>query len=107
MPETEVYCSILNYLIAKHDYGSPVSKETVANQCGVRSDQVGAAKEALDDLAETEPYVIESDDHVKLDNSHFGRMIEYMYQQCEYEEFYLRSRFKHYEGWSQHDWTSE
>ena len=107
MASHEVLCAVLSFLISKHGYGSPVSKQQTVNRCGVRSDQIGQAKEAFEELRSDAPFVNDRGDRgIELDNSKFGLLADYLYARCDWDEDRINSRLKHYEGWSTHRWTS-
>ena len=107
MASHEVLCAVLAYLLSKHRYGSPVPKEHVVQRSGVRSDQRGEAKEAFEELRSDAPFVQDCGDRgIELDNSEFGLLADYLYVHCGWDEAIIRSRLKHYEGWSKHDWSS-
>jgi hypothetical protein len=107
MASHEVICEVLAYLIKKHGYGSPTGKEKAVNLSGVRSDQLGEAKEAFEELRAA-PFVNDCGKRgIELDNSKFGMLAEYLYWECGWDEDNIRLRLKHYEGWSQHDWEPD
>ena len=107
MASHEVLCAVLSYLISKHGYGSPVSKQHTVGRSGVRSDQRGEAKEAFEELRSDAPFVQDCGDRgIELNNSEFDLLADYLYVCCEWDEDKIHSRLKHYEGWSKHRWSS-
>lgn len=75
------------------------------NRAGVRSDQLGEAKEAFEELRDA-PFINDEERGLELDNSNFGLLADYLYVRCEgWDEDQIRSRLKHYEGWSEHGWS--
>jgi len=108
MASHEVICEVLAYLISKHGYGSPIGKDMAVNCSGVRSDQLGEAKEAYEELRNDAPFIEDKGDKgIQLDNSRFDLLADYLYASsgCDWDYEKIDSRLKHYEGWSQHDWT--
>lgn len=106
MASHEVICSLLAFLVSRHGYGSPVGKDLAINRAGLRTDQLGAAKEAFEELRRDAPFVADCGDRgIKLDSSHFGKLADYLYLRCGWDEEQIRSRLKHYEGWETHEWS--
>lgn len=104
MASHDVICSVLAYLVSHHKYGSPVAKQMVVNRAGVRSDQLGEAKEAFEELRDA-PFITSVDRGIELDNSKFGLLADYLYVECGWSAIQIHNRLKHYEGWSRHQWT--
>lgn len=108
MASHDVLCEVLSYLISKHGYGSPIGKERAVNCSGVRSDQLGEAKEAFEELRKDAPFITDQGSRgIELDNSQFGLLADYLYARCDWDEDRIHSRLKHYEGWSRHKWDPE
>jgi len=106
MASHEVLCALLSYLISKHKYGSPVEKQHAVPRCGVRSDQQGEAKDGFEELRDDAPFVEDCGERgIKLDNSKFGLLADYLYVRCNWGADKIHSRLKHYEGWSRHGWS--
>lgn len=107
MASHEVICAVLAYLISEHSYGTPTGKQLAVNRAGVRSDQLGEAKEAFEELRDYAPFIDDCDERgIKIDNSKFGKLADYLYDRCEgWDQDRIHSRLKHYEGWSKHDWS--
>jgi len=104
MASHNVICSVLSYLISQHGYGSPTLKQKAVNRAGVRSDQLGEAKEAYEELREA-PFINEGERGLELDNSQFGLLADYLYVECDWGADEIHTRLKHYEGWGEHTWT--
>ncbi|GAB3690407.1 hypothetical protein GCM10028857_26750 [Salinarchaeum chitinilyticum] len=107
MASHEVICSVLAFLISEHSYGSPTGKEFAVNRAGVRSDQLGEAKEAFEELREEAPFVVDRGARgIELDSSSFGTLADYLYARCDgWTEDQIQLRLKHYEGWAEHRWS--
>jgi hypothetical protein len=103
-----VICEVISYLLSKHGYGSPVAKNEAVNLCGVRNDQIGEAKDAFEELRSGAPFIIDCGDRgIKIDNSEFGLLADYLYAECNWSISDIESKLKHYEGWSNHEWHPE
>lgn len=104
MASHDVICSVLSYLISEHGYGSPTQKQEAVNRAGVRSDQLGEAKEAFEELRDA-PFITEHERGLELNNSRFGLLADYLYVECDWDADDIHRRLKHYEGWERHTWT--
>lgn len=103
MASHEVICEVLGYLTA-HKWGTPRSKDEIVNRAGLRKDQLGEAKEAVDELRQSAPF-IEDDEHgICIDTSAYPELAEYLYHQCGWDPDKIDDRIKHYEGIYQHEW---
>lgn len=102
-------CALLSTLVSRHAYGSPLPKEVVINFAAVPSSELADAKETFDTIRKSPHFPFVNNhggDFVSLNNSEFGELIEYLYHECGWSEFELRTRFKHYEGWDRHDFPN-
>ena len=101
-----VICNVLSYLISQHGYGSPTPKQEAVNRAGVRSDQLGEAKEAFEELRDA-PFTNDCDRGIELDNSRFGLLADYLFVECcSWDKDEIHTRLKHYEGWNEHTWSA-
>lgn len=102
----DIYCALLSLLLKEHAYGTPVSKEKAVKLSAVARHDEGKAKDAFEELRE-EPFITDRGSRgIELNNSEFERLVEFLYQSCDWSEFDLKVRVKHYEGWSNHEWAS-
>lgn len=63
------------------------------------------ASEVFDDLRSV-PYITNRGKRgSELNNSRFDELANALFHECEWEPFEIKSRLKHYEGWSQHEWA--
>ncbi len=101
--EDRYICAILAVLISNHAYGTPMDKDSVVNRAAV-SDK-GKAKDAFE-VVQIEPFVRHNPNRgMLLNSSRFGELADFLYYNCEWEPFVIKSRLKHYEGWKNHDWA--
>lgn len=92
-------------MIAKHRWGSPIAEEPLLAIAAVDPTDYATASVAFEELR-TKPYITNCGNRgIELDNSNFGRLAEVLYHECGWKAFEIKSRLKHYEGWSQHDWA--
>lgn len=103
MPSHPGSCEVLAVLISRHSYGSPMDEERIINKAAVEHDHIAA--EAIEDL-QYKPFINYYPQRgLEIDNSNFGSLADFLYHECGWEPFEIRTRLKHYEGWSQHDWV--
>lgn len=107
MVSEEVRCGLLSYLIANHGYGGPKGKDEVVNNSGLRSDQLGDAKTAFEELRDYRFIVNGGKRGIMLNNSEFKALADYLYDSCGWAADDIILRLKHYEGWSNHTWSPE
>ena len=92
-------------MIAKHRWGSPIGEEQLLAIAAVDSAAYSEARTVFEELR-AKPYITNCGSRgIELDNGEFGRLAEVLYHECGWEPFQTKSRLKHYEGWSQHDWA--
>lgn len=82
-----------------------MEKDEIVSRAAVEDDQ--DAKEAYQELASSgaHPFVYEDGTRgLVLNNSRFGDLADYLYYQCGWPAYAIKSRLKHYEGWDNHGW---
>lgn len=104
MAETDLVCSILRVLVSDHAYGKPRPRDVVLNKASYPPHKGGAAKEAYETVRD-QAFVIDYGDRgIMLDNSAFGALVQFLYDECGWEQFELELRIKHFEGWDEIEW---
>jgi hypothetical protein len=105
MRKPSVRCALLAAMVAKHRWGTPIDEENLLAIAAIDANDYPIASEVFDELR-SEPYVTTRGDRgIELDNGEFGALADVLYHECEWEPFEIKSRLKHYEGWSGHDWA--
>lgn len=110
MGELPYTCEIIQVLLSHHKHGGPpIPKDAVMSFAAVPTDGIGDAKDTFDHMRKSPDFpFIESHgpEHVKINNSHFFELVEFLYHECEdFDEDDIRFRVDHYEGWDDHEWT--
>lgn len=105
MHKPSIRCALLAAMIARHRWGSPISKESLLAIAAIESHEYPRARTEFDDLR-TKPYVHSRGKRgIELDNGRFGALADLLYHECGWSAVEIRSRLKHYEGWDEHDWA--
>jgi hypothetical protein len=101
----EHICALLGKLAHRHGYGTTISKEALVRLAVPPADQ-GAAREAFEELRDLPGVHDGGQVGVAIDSSNQGEVIQYLYDNCDgWDEFSLRTRFKHFEGWDNLDFS--
>ena len=104
MSERDVVCAILRVLVSDHAYGKPRPRDVVLSKASYPPHKGGEAKRAYETVRQ-QPFVLNYGDRgIKLDNSQFGALVQYLYDECNWERFELELRIKHFEGWENINW---
>lgn len=97
---------MLGKLAHRHGYGKPIPRDALVRLASIPRHEEGDAKKAFSDLRKM-PFIIDCGPHgVKTDNSEFGKIIQYLFDNCDWTELGLRARFHHFEGWDDLDLSS-
>lgn len=105
MRKPSVTCALLAAMIAKHRWGSPIGQDALLAVATLESSEYPPARRAYD-APRSEPYVTNRGKRgIELNSSEFGALADVLYHECGCEPIHIRSRLKHYEGWSNHDWA--
>lgn len=100
---TDLVCALLAALVSQHRYGQPISRADLLRISAFESHRGGEAKQAFEDLRDM-PFIVDHGGRgIMLNNSAFGKLAQFLYDQCGWSEFKLRLRLKHFEGWEQLD----
>lgn len=108
MASHEVLCAVLSFLISKHAWGGPRSREEIVIKTAVNPERADASdiREAVGELRTDAPFIRDHGNRgISLDNSEFGYLADYLFYRCDWDPLDIRTRLKHYEGWGQHDWA--
>lgn len=85
--------------------GSPLDEESLLSMSKIANHEYPKARETLRQLR-NEPYVHRRGKRgFGLVTEGFGALADVLYHECNWKPFEIKSRIKHYEGWSNHDWT--
>lgn len=97
-------CALLAALLARHAWGSPMSREDLLRIAALEPNEYPFARGKFVDLR-NEEYVKNCGKRgIALDTSAFGVLAEVLYHECGWEPYQIESRLKHYEGWGNHEW---
>jgi hypothetical protein len=97
--QTDLACSLLEALVAKHRYGQPITRDALLRIASYESHRGGAAKEVFEALRD-QPFLADRGQRgIMLNHSEFGQLAEYLANTCGWSAFELRVRLKHFEGW--------
>jgi hypothetical protein len=104
MQKPSVKCALLATMVAKHKWGTPITKEDLLSLSAIDGDYP-TARDVYDDLR-SEPYITYRGNRgIELNRSNFGRLAEVLYHECNWEKWEIDSRLKHYEGIEGHEWA--
>ncbi|QHS17307.1 hypothetical protein [Halopenitus persicus] len=104
MQKPSVKCALLATMIAKHRWGTPITKENLLSLSAIDGDYP-TAREVYDDLRR-EAYITHRGNRgIELDKSNFAELADVLYHECQWEAWEIESRLKHYEGLADHDWS--
>jgi len=104
MQKPSVKCALLSTMIAKHRWGTPITKEDLLRLSAI-GDDYRIAREVYDELR-SEPYMIYRGNRgIELNSSNFEALADVLYYECGWEKWEIESRLKHYEGIEDHDWA--
>ncbi|WP_150123027.1 hypothetical protein [Haladaptatus sp. R4] len=104
MQDTELVCSIIRVLVTNHGYGKPLPADVVLNKASYPPHKGGDAKKSLE-IVRRQSFIIDHGNRgIMLDNGEFGSLVQFLYDNCGWDEFELKLRIKHFEGWEEIDW---
>ncbi|WP_246984072.1 hypothetical protein [Halorientalis marina] len=105
MRKPSVTCALLAAMVAEHRWGSPIVEANLLSIAAIETSDYDTASEVFDELRSA-PYITNRGKRgIELNSSEFGALADFLYHECEWEPFEIKSRLKHYEGWNQHEWT--
>jgi hypothetical protein len=104
MNERAIMCSICRVLMTNHAYGKPLPQDVVLNKASFPAHDGTTAKAAFDRLRRKSFIVNYGTRGIQLDNSQFASLIQFLYDECDWERFELELRIKHFEGWDEIQW---
>jgi hypothetical protein len=105
MRKPSVKCALLAAMIAEHRWGSPIVEENLLSIAAIETGDYTTAGEVFDNLRSASYITNRGKRGIELNNSRFDELANALFHECEWEPFEIKSRLKHYEGWSQHDWA--
>lgn len=104
MQKPSVKCALLATMIAKHKWGTPITKEGLLTLSAIDG-EYPTARDIYDDLR-SEPYITYRGNRgIELDTNTFATLADVLYHECNWEAWEIESRLKHYEGIENHDWA--
>lgn len=107
MERMELVCAVLRVLVSAHAYGNPLPRDVLLNRAAYPPHRGGAAKDAYESIRELEFIVDHGRRGVQLDNSAFGALVQFLYDNCSWNRFELELRIKHFEGWDGIEWNGD
>lgn len=103
MPGQELKCDILAVLMNGHFYGTNhIAESDLVRRASGNSDH-DKVREAFEEVSNHVFVDVRLGDRVRIDNSNFGSLIQYMYDRCGYDRFTLETILHHFEGWDNID----
>lgn len=102
MADCDAICAVLSALFNQHTWGTPIDREELVSRSAV--EHGGDAKDAIDELRADHPFIIVSNDRVRIDHDQFGKLLDFLVLKCNRDPQELKWRDSHYEGWSRHSW---
>ena len=105
MRKPTVACALLAAMIAKHRWGSPIDRDALLRVAAVPRSDYPRARTAFEELRTRRFITNRGKRGIELDSSHFGDLAEFLFRECGWDPTDIRTRLKHYEGWSNHDWA--
>lgn len=103
MQKPSVKCALLATMIAKHKWGTPITKEALLSLSAI-DDDYPTAREVYSDLRSEFYIIYRGNRGIELDKSNFDKLADVLYHECNWEAWEIDSRLKHYEGIENHDW---
>lgn len=104
MSNEGLVCAICRVLVTNHAYGKPLPRDVVLNRASYPPHSGGAAKAAFE-VVRRQPFVIDRGERgIQLDTGAFGALVQFLYDECEWNRFELELRIKHFEGWDTIEW---
>lgn len=103
MDEREYLCRLAGKLAHRHGYGKPIHRDQLIRYARIPRDKEGEAKDAFERFRKMTFIEDLGGGMVKVDNSRFGSMIEFLHNECDWPKSDLEIRFHHFEGWDELD----
>jgi len=104
MEKPSIKCALLATMIAKHRWGTPITKDVLLNLSAIGDDYPTAR--TVYDALRTEPYITYRGNRgIEFDTGEFDKLANVLYHECGWESWEIDSRLKHYEGIDSHDWA--
>lgn len=101
--EREYLCRLAGKLAHRHGYGKPIYRDQLIRYARIPRDKEGEAKDAFERFRKMTFIEDLGGDMVKVNNSEFGSMIEFLHNECDWPKGDLEIRFHHFEGWDELD----
>lgn len=99
----EYHCAMAGKLAHRHGYGRPIHRDALIRYASIPRDREGEARDAFESFRKL-PFIEDlGGEMVRVNNSEFGSMIEFLHTSCGWPESDLRTRFHHFEGWDKLD----
>lgn len=97
-------CKVVRVLVTAHAYGSPLPADLSLRRAAIPSDELGAAKAAMESVRSYSFIEDHGSRGLMLDNGEFDSLAQWLYRRCDWKRFELELRLKHFEGWDELDW---
>jgi len=105
MRKPSVKCALLAAMVAQHRWGSPISEENLLSIAAIETNDYPTASEVFDELRSASYITNRGKRGIEIDSSNFGDLADLLFHECGWEDWEIKSRLKHYEGWDHHDWA--
>jgi hypothetical protein len=104
MQKPTIRCALLAAMIAKHRWGTPIGRDHLLAVAAVDPNEYPTARRVFEALRSAAYITNRGKRGIELDTGNFGRLADVLFHECNWDEFQIKSRLKHYEGWDEHDW---
>ena len=103
MVSQDLICDVLAVLANDHHYGTnPISEEALVRFADGGSDR-DKVREAVESTVSLPFIEMVGTDYIRIDNSRFDGLVQYLYDNCNWDIFTLKIRIHHFEGWDEID----
>jgi len=104
MEKPSVKCALLATMLAKHEWGTPITEDALLNLSAIGNDYPTVREVYAD--PRSEPYITYRRIRgIELDKSNFDTLADVRYHECGWETWDIDSCLKRREGIEDNDWA--
>ena len=92
-------------MLAKHKWGTPIDETNLLAVAAIDSNEYSEASEVFEALRGANYITYRGKRGIQLDNASFDKLADVLFHECGWDPLEIKLRLKHYEGWSDHEWT--